>query len=541
MKHPLIIFFILAFLPVCAASEEDNPLFRAEEGGKWGFINKDGEFVIKPQYDDSYYPFSEGLAAVQIGGKWGFIDKSNRIVIPAKFTGAESFKDGIAAVCEGSSFAGEDRWIYIDKVGRYIFESKEDLSYRGFDDRLMSVKKGEKWGYLDTKGTWAIHPKYADTNTFSAGLAGVVEVDGTAGFINTKGEWVIRLEKAHPNYMGFSEGLAGVFDETEGKYGFIDSSGKFVIPPRFREVREFAEGRAAVCVMENDETGWPLRKWGVIDREGEFVVPPRFETVWSFEEGMAKAVDENGNGFVDRSGKLVIPCKFRTVDPFHNGLAYVRVGGFDDENSWSGYIDKHGEFVWRPKNFKKKDKAYSVSLSEDKKREPSIRILTDRRDKVKGLLVTCPSKIPFRGKGAGEIPISVVNLLAEEVFLEVTEVQSLGYSLKLWNGGFSMGGGGGRIMFPDNTNLLKRLHATGYGKEEKFTCGCCVTRINGMLDSDALDAGRARGTVTVSIRGFYRNSGKRFSESVDLPIELVDKVNVQEADGITPTTPTEKK
>lgn len=538
MIDRLVILLALFVLPVIAAAEDDAALFRAEEGGKWGFINKNGKFVIKPQYDDSYYPFSEGLAAVQFGAKWGYIDRSNRMVVPANFSAAENFENGIAAVREGTSEVGKGRWIYIDKTGRYLFESEENLSYSGFDEGLMDVKKGDKWGYLDTKGAWAIPPKFVDTNNFSEGLAGVVHEDGSSGFINTQGEWVIRLKNARPHHMGYSEGLAPVFDEQQGKYGYIDKTGNFVIAPLFCEVREFSEGRAAVCVKENDETGWPLRRWGVIDRNGKFIVPAEYETVWSFGEGMAKAVKKEGNGFLDRSGKLAIPCIFTTVDPFHNGLAYVRFGGHDEKTSWSGYINMQGEFVWRPKDFRETDKARALALEEKQEEKPSIRIVTDSKEEGKGLLVTCPRKVPFQGEGAFEVPISVVNFLDEEVFLEVTDMKSLGYSLEHWDGGFS-GGGGRFTIFPDNTSLLKRLHATDYREGKRFTCGCCVTRINGKLDSDRLHAGRARGTVTVWIRGFYRNTGIHFSESVDLSVELVEKVD--DTDGDNDNKPAEKK
>lgn len=31
-------------------------------------------FVIDPQFEDAW-PFSEGLALVEVGGKWGYVDK----------------------------------------------------------------------------------------------------------------------------------------------------------------------------------------------------------------------------------------------------------------------------------------------------------------------------------------------------------------------------------------------------------------------------------------------------------------------------------
>ncbi|HEF3474383.1 TPA: WG repeat-containing protein, partial [Campylobacter coli] len=55
-----------------------------ELNGKWGFIDKNGEFVIEPKFD-GVGNFSEGLARVELNGKYGFIDKSGKIVIEPKF------------------------------------------------------------------------------------------------------------------------------------------------------------------------------------------------------------------------------------------------------------------------------------------------------------------------------------------------------------------------------------------------------------------------------------------------------------------------
>jgi hypothetical protein len=48
-------------------------------GGKWGFIDKTGVFLIEPKYDYAG-KFSEGLAGVEIRGKWGYIDKTGKYV-----------------------------------------------------------------------------------------------------------------------------------------------------------------------------------------------------------------------------------------------------------------------------------------------------------------------------------------------------------------------------------------------------------------------------------------------------------------------------
>ena len=59
-------------------------------GGKYGFINRIGDIVIKVQYDDAE-SFEDGLARVKIGDKWGYIDKTGEFVIPPKFNHVGSF------------------------------------------------------------------------------------------------------------------------------------------------------------------------------------------------------------------------------------------------------------------------------------------------------------------------------------------------------------------------------------------------------------------------------------------------------------------
>ncbi|HEX7578228.1 MAG TPA: WG repeat-containing protein, partial [Verrucomicrobiae bacterium] len=52
-------------------------------GGRYGYINPEGKFIINPQFDDAG-PFSGGLAAVKMG-HWGFVDKTGKVVINPQF------------------------------------------------------------------------------------------------------------------------------------------------------------------------------------------------------------------------------------------------------------------------------------------------------------------------------------------------------------------------------------------------------------------------------------------------------------------------
>ncbi len=88
-------------------------------GDKWGFIDRQGDQIIPPTFDN-IYPFSEGLAAVAIQGKYGFIDRQGKIVIPPTFDRAFSFKSGLAPVTIGEYGTVNARVGYIDRTGKLV-------------------------------------------------------------------------------------------------------------------------------------------------------------------------------------------------------------------------------------------------------------------------------------------------------------------------------------------------------------------------------------------------------------------------------------
>lgn len=59
-------------------------LIKVKIDGQWSFLDENGEFIAKPEFDN-VGDFSEGLAKVWLNGKIGFIDKSGKIVIEPKF------------------------------------------------------------------------------------------------------------------------------------------------------------------------------------------------------------------------------------------------------------------------------------------------------------------------------------------------------------------------------------------------------------------------------------------------------------------------
>jgi hypothetical protein len=87
--------------------------------GKYGFINKWGEFVIEPKFDSAKM-FSDGFAAVETRSRYGYIDRSGNMKVSPQFEFADQFQGGFALVAPSGN--GKDTTGYIDRSGKYIWK-----------------------------------------------------------------------------------------------------------------------------------------------------------------------------------------------------------------------------------------------------------------------------------------------------------------------------------------------------------------------------------------------------------------------------------
>ena len=64
---------------------------------QYGYINKCGDVIIKPQYDHAY-PFSEGFAVVSNDNVFSIINTDNKVVytLPEGYASYSSFKNGLS-------------------------------------------------------------------------------------------------------------------------------------------------------------------------------------------------------------------------------------------------------------------------------------------------------------------------------------------------------------------------------------------------------------------------------------------------------------
>ncbi|MDO5089994.1 MAG: WG repeat-containing protein [Cardiobacteriaceae bacterium] len=122
--------------------------------------------AARPRYEQ-HRPASEGLAAVSRHGLWGFVDRQGQEIIAPQFEAVWEFREGMAAVKKNG------RWGFIDASGRMIIAAQYDNAL-SFGEGRAPVEKNGRWGFIDASGREVITPRYDKVWPFENGRAIVV-------------------------------------------------------------------------------------------------------------------------------------------------------------------------------------------------------------------------------------------------------------------------------------------------------------------------------------------------------------------------------
>lgn len=135
--------------------------------------------------------------------------------------------------------------------------------------------------------------------------------------------------------------------------GLMNKTGKIVVPCKYNMYSRIGNlneisSLGKEFIFDNLICVGSQEKYGYIDTTGKLVIPYQFDSALSFSEGLA-CVGKNAPGelnasefaYIGKTGKIVIPYrKAMYASDFENGLAYIRDL---DENAY--YIDKTGKKI----------------------------------------------------------------------------------------------------------------------------------------------------------------------------------------------------
>ena len=176
------------------------------------------------------------------------------------------------------------------------------------------IKKGRKYGFIDTQGQEVVPPIYSGIWYFGEYKEdwAMVKQKGKYGFIDIKGQEVVPLiYSSIENFGEYKEDWAKV--KKKGNYGFIDTQGQKVVPTIYSSISYFGEYKEDWAMVKKDG------KYGFIDTKGKEVVPLIYSGIWYFGEykkDWAMVKKDGKYGFIDTKGQEVVPPIYSSIEYF---------------------------------------------------------------------------------------------------------------------------------------------------------------------------------------------------------------------------------
>jgi hypothetical protein len=283
--------------------------------GMWGYADSTGTIRVEAKYQQVEF-FRNGVARVMLNNRWGVLDEQGKEVVPPQYEKMEQFEGILAGVSK------DRKQGVINNKGKVVvpvqFDSATPL--RDAFNKLTNFVKVHNYypltpeqqknarqsyqqlfGLYDAEGKLVAPVKYSSIRAIGNGIVRL-SVDNKHTYINETGETLLADAPYQAEKM--QDGLAVVLDEAK-KYGYMDQTGKLVIPLQYEFAGDFKQGLALV-----KKDG----KAGLIDKQQNVVLPFEYESVVAYpESGVIVAAKGAAMGALTLKGKPLLAFEYQQV------------------------------------------------------------------------------------------------------------------------------------------------------------------------------------------------------------------------------------
>jgi hypothetical protein len=261
------------------------------EDGKYGIVNYSNQVVLETKYDGIEKIYGNDMYVVKQSGKQILVSKDGTELLSTGF-------DEIKAILKNS-----DNGIIYTKNGKYgVMQTSGEVTitpnYEELKEAksgLLIAKKDGKYGVIDLQEDIKIELNYTSIsyyekadiyvaekedysndiidNTFAIRQSGIlIDLDDEKGYVELKqGEeykyYNFKFEEKDITEIRTSNNLFK--SKKDGKYGFVDKSGKVIVDYQYDDVTE--QNSYGYAGIKKDG------KWGVIDNKGNVVQEPTYD------------------------------------------------------------------------------------------------------------------------------------------------------------------------------------------------------------------------------------------------------------------------
>lgn len=304
----IIIFAILILVIAINLNKTPNLEYQLEEvkeidymvlmeNNKYGVINKNGDVVIEPYYDEVQIPnpskplficmYDYDIDKNQYKIKV-FNDKKEQILYQYVVVEAINLNSGISPIPYEKSvlkFKEKDKYGLIDFNGKVIVKAKyDDIQSFDYNEGLLLVKKHDKYGIININGATVVKEKYDQ-----------IESDAyyEEGSNYKKSGYIVAKKKGDTF-----------------KYGFISNKGKQILDTKFEQIGRVKDqsksGDIYLVAFENGKAGFYKNNKKILKND--------YEDIGYDENNNCLILQQNGKqGLADFNGNVTIEIKYDNI------------------------------------------------------------------------------------------------------------------------------------------------------------------------------------------------------------------------------------
>lgn len=156
-----------------------------------------------------------------------------------------------------------------------------------------------------------------------------VNDNGNYGYINKSGKIIIPIRYEHLNY--YSDDSDYLIAKFNGAWGVLNKSGDIVIPFEYQDIRTWDE----IFVAKKNH------KYGAVDTDGKITIPFVYDCIYEGSENLAAARIGDTYSYINKYGNAIAPFIYENAYfyKFQNGMVLV------EKDGKLGAINKYGDVV----------------------------------------------------------------------------------------------------------------------------------------------------------------------------------------------------
>ena len=301
--------------------EANGDFLFVKESTGYGLINREGVYVLDPIID--HMEQLEDIYFFAFDGNQYMLVKAHEIRAAINYTSYHKI-----------TLEGDMMLEYIHGKLRRVMKNDGILLDQAGMERVVPLgrkyykvqMRDQSVGLLGPKG-WEVRPVFGVGGIFP-GKDGVypAEQNGKFGFVDSRGAWLVK--PGFEEVGTFSQGLAPV--RLNGYWGFVDQAGEMVISPQFDHVSDF---RRNISIAKR------AGKQYLINKHGLELLPTGYDRVSLAADDYFITEDAGLFGLVSPEGKEIVEPKFQELRREDLDRILVRMG------DRYGIMNEQGEYV----------------------------------------------------------------------------------------------------------------------------------------------------------------------------------------------------